>query len=558
MTRQNPSTDQTATDQFAQQVENPSLGPHVDEARITESQTTKDSTYLEAVPPVVVTIPVAGAKRDPVTEPLQYTAWDTVVKAFDLGQTPLPISAANPRDPSQTGVYHDIKDTVEDDPQNLRLKNNGITIVASRVEIVEEDGQLYAVFLFTENEGVVNGGHTTLAISDVAREASVDKVASLRLEVITSKQLTQDQLITTATTRNEGDSHEPRSLINHQGYFEPLKHNLSDPRLVDWYEGDSDHYNGALQSQKFVALLYALDPVKRSSIYSDIDSDHRAAASGSTSPLTQYKRAAERWSQVESSEELDINDDAEIVCESPQPWAHLYPLLPFVLALRDGLGIVLTETSKDDPDHIRLADHSTRNCQFWQQHIKSRDDTVPMRKSIHPRWNGETAVDVNRVIETTVLGWLRKNIWMPGNCSSHIMGWRRDPLALLDAKKIDWLNEISEEKDWKANTIRSLASDARWYAMDKQLPGEIRPRNPDIIRRRHDPPQICYVRVDPFDWDNNYPGKDYTSNVQFLVEEADTGVDIEPTHVLTDGSLNPEKTPEYGQTAYSRVNWFTN
>jgi len=90
-------------------------------------------------------------------------------------------TAANAREPVGLNrlVYRDVRESLEGtgaEPRTFDLMNKGITILATKVEMVEKHkhGQTYEVTVDKERGGIVDGAHTAKIIENCNRDQTTD------------------------------------------------------------------------------------------------------------------------------------------------------------------------------------------------------------------------------------------------------------------------------------------------------------------------------------------------------------------------------------------------
>ena len=94
-----------------------------------------------------------------------YTVYTFYVKGSNYLELPLD---ANVREPTKNSLpYKGMVWTLESNPQNFFLENSGISVIASEVNITTSTKKVK--FTFPPGSGIVNGGHTQLAILDIKR-----------------------------------------------------------------------------------------------------------------------------------------------------------------------------------------------------------------------------------------------------------------------------------------------------------------------------------------------------------------------------------------------------
>ena len=138
----------------------------------------------------------------------------------------LPLDA-NVREPSEKSIpYKDMINTLERNPYNFLLQNGGINVISSGMEINTSDKTVK--MYFQSGTGIVNGGHTQLAIlnskimKNTTKQPKPSIDAILRLEVI-EKEFSPEELAIIAASRNTSSNVKPYSIAEKRGFFTKLK-----------------------------------------------------------------------------------------------------------------------------------------------------------------------------------------------------------------------------------------------------------------------------------------------------------------------------------------------
>jgi len=151
-------------------------------------------------------------------------------------------------------VYKEVKSSLESNDGLFHLKNKGITLVARRVEKLEEDE--YALVL-EENDGILDGGHTAHLIAEANRTLGRSLANQyVKMEVLTSLEPTLISDI--AGGLNTSVQVQLMSLQNNRGGFNWLKA-LSDGKpyasRIAWSENDE----GDVDARELIAILSMFD-----------------------------------------------------------------------------------------------------------------------------------------------------------------------------------------------------------------------------------------------------------------------------------------------------------
>ena len=398
----------------------------------------QDASYENLESPAIVKIPVVhchehtnpGADRQHVSG---------TIRGETVRQLPWVLCDANPREPSHNKVVSDIQDTALNEPEEMQCRNGGLTNVASFSHYDDDDQALYLGL--QSREGLVNGGHTQLALSTL--ENQIGDEAVLEFEVIILESGLEDaQRVRIATkiaeTRNYEQELEERSRADHRGFYDPIKQRL-DPRLISWHENDSEvkSERWVVPSDHFIRLLDLIDPNKYVSVYNETASGHGSPTTGKSGPHGDWFDRVREIAESNSSNTV------------PKPFEHLYPMVPAVLELRDGIS-----ASLHDADLTEKYGGGTviKRTSLWQDYIRDdrEDEKPPTRPLYSSRFADETGVYISTTLEALLLGYLRGNIWLPGT-TGEVTGWFNDPLAVWEEHKVRRLSMINEAVDFSGH-----------------------------------------------------------------------------------------------------------
>ena len=109
------------------------------------------------------------------------------MSASELRDKKFPLDA-NPRKPSPTKVVRIMQKTLIDNPKDFHNLNNGITIIATSVELNTNKNEIinYSAPIGNYGDGICNGGHTYYAIEQY--QAPTMPEALVRLKFLCSIQ----------------------------------------------------------------------------------------------------------------------------------------------------------------------------------------------------------------------------------------------------------------------------------------------------------------------------------------------------------------------------------
>jgi hypothetical protein len=501
----------------------------------------------------VVVLPVSSyAEGDSENK---ITVHTTKLHARSIAQGGLPVSQANLRKPDGTReVVDTVKQSIQQEPEKLSSRHSGLCIVASSAETIEnEEGAVtHLVLGFRENEGLYDGGHSYLAAQKAQAELDDDSILSIGAEFpaqivvldIEDEKEREEELTNIAIAQNLNNEVEIRSKLEKLEYWSLLKENISDSKIISWREGQTDVRPHSDEPKVLLNIAEALHPLRHKSKYCDNNDYHTQAVSRSGTPRRVYEKAAHaRWGSA-PSDSVDVKDPL---------LEQVLPILDQMLALRDGFKKVLTETDRNNPDHVRLAeDDGLRGTSIFKYYIKNNDGSIPTQELQHPRWRGYKGVNIDTRLLMSLIGWLRSTVWLPENIEqrSKLAGWYRDPLGNFEDYKFGNLRKASGAID---NWEKAQTADFTSNLVDRLTPAinEVSGA-PDIISDLSDDVTECYVRTDS---DREYP-----KNAELLVQEL--GDSNDTSHILTpDDEIikeDAEKKDEYDPSDldfYCKVNW---
>lgn len=160
------------------------------------------------------------------------------VKASDMPAEFADWMEVNPRKPQvkaskkseQSQLTHTVArkivKTLQDDPGQMAIRNQGIYIIVDHVEQAKEAGGQEVLTLRLsdpENHGLVNGGHTYFAVRQVYHDSPEppDEDAWVRVHIL--QNIDPDNLIELADGLNRSFQVKDRDLANLGDYFQPIK-----------------------------------------------------------------------------------------------------------------------------------------------------------------------------------------------------------------------------------------------------------------------------------------------------------------------------------------------
>lgn len=222
----------------------------------------------------------------------------------------LPLDA-NVRLPSEKSIpYKEMIKTLETSPSNFFLQNSGISVIASDVEINSNPKIKSVKLSFPPETGIVNGGHTQLAVLNVKKDRDISQ-ARIRLEVL-KHDFTAEQLAIIAASKNTASNVKPYSTAEKKGLFLKIKHQLLPQfeKHIIWYE-NRDVPPPGFFSVDLIALINMFN-VK------NFQSAHNSSSNDQPNKSATSKAA--------------VFNDWE---SNPDSYVHVYPLINDILNLQD-------------------------------------------------------------------------------------------------------------------------------------------------------------------------------------------------------------------------------
>ena len=184
-----------------------------------------------------------GSRRTPTDVTLEYVDYSEnnidgyhFYTAYISGNNYLDLPLdANVRLPSEkSSPYKEMIKTLNSNPEGFLLQNSGISVIATQVRIDTRNKKI--ILHFSPETGIVNGGHTQLAISNAKKQRDLS-LARVKLEIL-EHEFSSQQLAVIAASKNTASNVKPYSTAEKKGYFIKIKHNLLDQfeKHILWYE----------------------------------------------------------------------------------------------------------------------------------------------------------------------------------------------------------------------------------------------------------------------------------------------------------------------------------
>lgn len=165
----------------------------------------------------------------------------------------------NPREQKfNKQIYKDLKRSLleeEGEPGTFHLKHKGITLVADRVQRLDDNGNDYRV-TFGAHHGILDGGHSYRLITEECKLEELPEDQYVKFEILTN--LPAEWIADVAGGLNTAVQVQPISLYDKKGMFDWLKETLRNQPYIDqiaWRENESCEYD----ARDIVSLLYCFN-----------------------------------------------------------------------------------------------------------------------------------------------------------------------------------------------------------------------------------------------------------------------------------------------------------
>ena len=228
-----------------------------------------------------------GNRRTPVDVIINFEEFsENIIDGFKIFQffvkgseyLELPLDA-NVRLPSEKSYpYKKMIDTLETNQGDFLLQNGGIDIIAARVDV--NDRQKKVKFNFPPNTGIVNGGHTQLALLNTKRSTDISN-AKIKLQVI-EHTFTREKLAEIAASKNTASNVQPYSKAEKLGYFGRIKSEMTPDfeKHIIWYENRDVPHGIGLSAVDLISILNVFNVLEHQSRYSAVtDQPNQSATS---------------------------------------------------------------------------------------------------------------------------------------------------------------------------------------------------------------------------------------------------------------------------------------
>ena len=180
------------------------------------------------------------------------------VRAIDLPSNLADYSEVNPRSASKNKIYTAIKQTLLEHPKDFIIKNAGLILAA---QTVKSNGNTLELHLSDPiNNGLVDGGHSNVAILDarkIAAEKRID-ISDAYVRIHAYQGLDRKQALAIATGQNTRKPVQKFSIMNQEGCFEDIKRavaNITGASQIRYFENGP----GAVDVRTVIQIINAFN-----------------------------------------------------------------------------------------------------------------------------------------------------------------------------------------------------------------------------------------------------------------------------------------------------------
>lgn len=379
--------------------------------------TTKEKTNMPIGPhtPTTVEICVETVAKVVLGTFIEYTFY---VNGQEYKELPLDANVREP-DSNKSKPYKDMLTTLELEPEKFLENNLGISVIAEHVEQIGSSSKYRLTF--PSGTGILNGGHTQLAILNSKSNPNISK-ALVKISV-REKSLAPNRIAEIAAAQNSSTAVKEYSLAEKKGLFAELKTKL-DPdneKHIIWYEGKQVAANLGIDPTDLIALLNLFNFIDHQSPYNP------TCSSQPNSSCNSKKTVFNSW----------VNDSASL--------SKVYPLVNEIITLCETAQMEFTHKTGIARLQIVIDSKNTRN----QQLIFSGKV---------PQYN------IPKAFLYCVLSAFRANIYY--DSANKKVGWYEDPIALFRKHYVELFKEVMNAyKTSYKNDIKKVGSDKMLWTL---------------------------------------------------------------------------------------------
>jgi hypothetical protein len=369
-----------------------------------------------------------GGRDTPARVTLPYKAFTkTVIDGYPIytfyigGDTflTLPLDA-NVRLPSAKSLpYKDMVDTLKNFPRDFFLQNGGINVIASNVEVIETRHEVKLTF--NPGTGIVNGGHTQLAILDTRNIICLPDV-TIKVEVI-QHDFSLDKLAQIAASKNTASNVKEYSIAEKKGLFIPIKRLMKEEyeKHIIWYENREVPNGKGITGIDLISLINLFNAKEYQGCFNRHTKQPNKSATSKTSVFNDW-----------------IND--------PSKHDLFYPLVNDIIELQEHILSTFHESSTRGLTNLNII---TKNNPPKQSIFDGKDLKWDLPKQFLLPW----------------LASFRADIYYDE--ANHEIGWHEDPKALFDrtAEKLSDILKQTYKSTYHSEINRASKDSNLWQIL---------------------------------------------------------------------------------------------
>lgn len=383
---------------------------------IINSSLTKENTDMPigTLTPTTVEIYVESVAKVVLGSFIEYTFY---VNGQEYKELPLDANVREP-DPAKSKPYKDMLTTLELEPEKFLENNLGISVIAEKVKLISNNKY---ELTFPSGTGILNGGHTQLAILDSKTNPNISK-AIVKISV-REKSLAPNRIAEIAAAQNSSTAVKEYSLAEKKGLFAELKTKL-DPdneKHIIWYEGKQVAANLGIDPTDLIALLNLFNFIDNQSPYNPTGSSQPNASCNSK------KTVFNSW----------VNDSSNL--------RKVYPLVNDIIFLCETVQMEFTNKT------------GIARLQIVSDAKNTRGQKLIFSGKI-PQYN------IPKAFLYSVLSAFRANIFY--DSANNKVGWYEDPIHLFRKHYVELFKEVMNAyKTSYKNDIKKVGSDKMLWTL---------------------------------------------------------------------------------------------
>lgn len=345
---------------------------------------------------------------------IEYTFY---VNGQEYKELPLDANVREP-DSAKSKPYKDMLTTLEFEPEKFLENNLGISVIAEKVRLISNNRY---ELTFPSGTGILNGGHTQLAILDSKTNPNISK-AIVKISV-REKSLAPNRIAEIAAAQNSSTAVKEYSLAEKKGLFAELKTKL-DPdneKHIIWYEGKQVAANLGIDPTDLIALLNLFNFIDNQSPYNPTGSSQPNASCNSK------KAVFNGW----------VNDSSNL--------RKVYPLVNDIILLCETTQMEFTNKT------------GIARLQIVSDAKNTRAQKLVFSGKI-PQYN------IPKAFLYSVLSAFRANIFY--DSANNKVGWYEEPIHLFRKHYVELFKEVMNAyKTSYKNDIKKVGSDKMLWTL---------------------------------------------------------------------------------------------